>query len=111
MIKLLKGVAFFITVSHGDTASQSDDSSQNSELLPPPVTVKLTSIEVYKENLALLEESVKAAETHEVIFAFQQFKNPMVSRNYTYMLVCICTYMYTSTLYYKVYDCKYVRSS
>ena len=90
MIKLLKGVVFF---SHEDTASQSDGSSQNSELPPPPVTVKLTSIEVYKENLALLEELVKAAETHEVISAFQQFKNPMVSRNYTYA----CSYMYVPT--------------
>ena len=96
MIKLLKGVVFFIFVSHEDTASQSDGSSQNSELLPPPVTVKLTSIEVYKKDLALLEESVKAAETHEVISAFQQFKIPMVSRNYTYACLqgaCVHTYL------------------
>ena len=100
LIKLLKGAVFFVPVSHGDAASQSDGSSQNSELPPPPVTVKLTSIKVYKEDLALLEESVKDAKTHEAISAFKQFKNPMVSRKYYCMYiyvslqgmyVCICT--------------------
>ena len=100
MIKLLKGAVFFVPVSHGDTASQSDGSSQNSELPPPPVTVKLTSIKVYKEDLTLLEESVKDAETHEAISAFKQFKNPMVSRKILLHVrmyvcrVCICMYMY-----------------
>ena len=100
MIKLLKGAVFFVPVSHGDTASQSDGSSQNSELPPPPVTVKLTSIKVYKEDLALLEESVKDAKTHETISAFKQFKNPMVSRKillHVHICIfagCVCMYMY-----------------
>ena len=62
------------------------------------MTVKLTSIEVYKEDLALLEESVKDAETHEAISAFKQFKNPMVSRKILLdvcMYVCrVCMYVY-----------------
>ena len=55
-------------------------------IFPPPVTVKLTSIEVYKEDLALLEELVKAAETYEVISAFQQVKIPWLVET-THMLV------------------------
>ena len=79
MIKLLKGAVFFVPVSHGDTPNQSDGSSQNSELSIQPVTSKLTSIEVYKKDLALLEESVEAADIHETISVFKHFKNPMVS--------------------------------
>ena len=79
MIKLLKGAVFFIPVSHGDTSSQSDGLSQNSELPTEPVIAELTSIDMYRDDLALLEESVKAAEMHEVISVFKQFKNPMVS--------------------------------
>ena len=40
---------------------------------------KLTLIDVYQEELLLLEESIKATETHEAISVFKQFKNPMVS--------------------------------
>ena len=79
MIKLLKGAVFVVPVNHVETTSQSDGTSQNSELSSQPVTAKLTSIEVYKKDLALLKESVKAAETHEAVSAFKQFKNPMVS--------------------------------
>ena len=77
MIKLLKGAVFFIPVSHGHASSQSDGLSQNSELPTEPVIAELTSIDVYRDDLALLE--VKAAETHELISVFKQFKNPMVS--------------------------------
>ena len=56
----------------------------------PPVTAKLTSTKVYKEDLALLEELVKDAETHEAISAFKQFKNPMVSKHlYIYTYACL----------------------
>ena len=59
----------------------------------PPVTTKLTSIKVYKEDLALLEESVKDAETHETISTFKQFKNlSMYVHTYACLqeaLVCI----------------------
>ena len=80
MIKLLKGAVYFVPVTHVDSTSQSDSSSQNNELpTQPAVTTKLTSIKMYREELALLEESVKAAETHESVSAFKQFKNPMVS--------------------------------
>ena len=90
MIKLLKGAVFFVPISHEDTTSQSDGSSQNSEVPTPPVTTKFTSIKVYKEDLALLEESVKDAETHETISTFKQFKNPMVSK-YVCTYVCLFT--------------------
>lgn len=79
MMKLLKGAVFFVPVGHRNATSQSDDLSQNNELTTQPETAKLTSIEVYKEDLALLEESVKAAETHETVSAFKHFKNPIVS--------------------------------
>ena len=80
MIKLLKGAVYFVPVTHGDATSQSDSSSQNNELpAQPAVTTKLTSIKAYREGMALLEESVKAAEAHESISAFKQLKNPMVS--------------------------------
>ena len=79
MIKLLKGAVFFIPVNHDDTTDQSDGSLQSIELSTQPVVAKLTSIDVYQEDLLLLEESVKAAETHEAISVFKQFKNPMVS--------------------------------
>ena len=98
MIKLLKGAVFFVPVSHEDTASQSD-----SELPTPPVTAKLTSVEVYKEDLALLEESVKAAETHEAISAFKQFKNHMVSRKLllrAYVYGCLFAYRVCMHVYY-----------
>ena len=78
-MKLLRGAVFFIPVYHDDTTDQSDGSSQNSEISTQPVVAKLTSIDVYQEDLLLLEESVKAAETHEAISVFKQFKNPMVS--------------------------------
>ena len=78
-MKLLKGAVFFIPVNHNDTTDQSDGSSQNSEISTQPVVAKLTSIDVYQEDLSLLEESVKVAETHEAISVFKQFKNPMVS--------------------------------
>ena len=80
MMKLLKGAVYFVPITHVDTTSQSDSSSQNNELpTQPAVTAKLTSIKAYREELALLEESVKAAEAHESICAFKQLKNPMVS--------------------------------
>ena len=69
----------FIPVNRNDTTDQSDGSLQNSEISAQPVVAKLTSIDVYQEDLSLLEESVKAAETHEAISVFKQFKNPMVS--------------------------------
>ena len=78
MMKLLKGAVFFIPVIRDDTTDQSDDSSQNSKISTQPVVAKLTSIDVYQKDLSLLEESVKAAETHEAISVFKQFKNPMV---------------------------------
>ena len=65
MMKLLKGAVFFIPVIRDDTTDQSDGSSQNSEISTQPVVAKLTSIDVYQEDLSLFEESVKAAETHE----------------------------------------------
>ena len=80
----------FVPVSHEDTTSQSDGSSQNSEVPTPPVTAKLTSIKVYKEDLALLEESVKDAETHEATSAFKQFKYPMVGSKIN---IAVCTYI------------------
>ena len=70
---------FFIAVSHGDADSQSDGSLQNNELITEPVIAELTSNDVKREDLTLFEESVKAAETHDVIYIFKQFKNPMVS--------------------------------
>ena len=79
MIKLLKGAVFFVPVGQRDVTSQSDGSSQNSELVTEPSTAKLTSIEVYKEDLVLLEESIKEAELHEAVSVFKHFKNPMVS--------------------------------
>ena len=78
MMKLLKGAVFFIPVNHDDITDQSDGSSQNSEISTQPVVGKLTSIDVYQDNLSLLEESVKVAETHEAISVIKQFKNPMV---------------------------------
>ena len=78
MIKLLKGAVFFIPVNHDDITDQSDGSSQNSEISTQPVVGELTSIDVYQDNLSLLEESVKAAEIHEAISVIKQFKNPMV---------------------------------
>lgn len=97
MIKLLKGAVFFVPVSHGD--SQSDGLSQNSEVPTPPVTAKLTSIKVYKKDFALLEESVKEAETHEAISAFKQFKNPMVSRKIT-LRTYVCLFTGSISMHY-----------
>ena len=83
MIKLLKGAVFFIPINRDNTTDQSDDQSDGSlqsiELSTQPVVAKLTSIDVYQEDLLLLEESVKVAETHEAMSVFKQFKNPMVS--------------------------------
>ena len=69
----------FIPINHDDSIDQSDDSLPNSELSTPLVVAKLTLIDVYQEELLLLEESIKATETHEAISVFKQFKNPMVS--------------------------------
>ena len=87
MMKLLKGAVFFIPVNHDDTTDQSDGSSQNSEISTQPVVGKLTSIDVYQDNLSLLEESVKVAETHEAISVIKQFKNPMVRLWQRFMVV------------------------
>ena len=89
MMKLLKGAVFFIPVNRDDTTDQSDGSSQNSEISTQPVVAKLTSIDVYQEDLSLLEESVKAAETHEAISVFKQFKNPMVSSKGLWLYVVV----------------------
>ena len=80
MMKLLKGAVFFIPVNCDDTTDQSDGSSQNSEISTQPVVAKLSSIDVYQDNLSLLEESVKVAETLEAISVFKQSKNPMVRK-------------------------------
>ena len=88
-MKLLKGAVFFIPVNRDDTTDQSDSSSQNSEISTQPVVAKLTSIDVYQEDLSLLEESVKAAETHEAISVFKQFKNPMVSSKGLWLYVVV----------------------
>ena len=89
MMKLLKGAVFFIPVNRDDTTDQSDGSSQNSEISTQPVVAKLTSIDVYQEDLSLLEESVKAAEAHEAISVFKQFKNPMVSSKGLWLYVVV----------------------
>ena len=88
-MKLLKGAVFFIPVNRDDTTDQSDGSSQNSEISTQPVLAKLTSIDVYQEDLSLLEESVKAAETHEAISVFKQLKNPMVSSKGLWLYVVV----------------------
>ena len=62
------------------------------------MAAKLTSIDVYQEDLLLLEESVKAAETHEAISVFKQFKNPMVSsKRLYYQLSCVMSPLHTCT--------------
>ena len=100
MIKLLKGAVFFIPVNCDDTTHQSDGSLQTIELSTQSVVAKLTSIDVYQEDLLLLEESVKAAETHEAISVFKQFKNPMVSsKRLCYQLSCIMSQLYTCTCF------------
>ena len=50
-MKLLKGAVFFIPVNRDDTTNQSDGSSQNSEISTQPVVAKVTSIDVYQEDL------------------------------------------------------------
>jgi len=92
MIKLLKGAVFFVPVIQGDATSQPDGSSQNSELPTQPVMAKITSSEVYKEDLSQLEESIKAAETHKAISVFKQLKNLMVS-------VYVAIYVFTMLNY------------
>ena len=68
------------------------------ELSTQVMAAKLTLIDVYQEDLLLLEESVKAAETHEAISVFQQFKNPMVSsKRLCYQLSCVISQLYTCT--------------
>ena len=100
MIKLLKGAVFFIPVNRDDTTDQSDGSLQTIELSTQPVVAKLTSIDVYQEDLLLLEESVKAAETHEAMSVFKQFKNPMVSsKRLCYQLSCVMSQLYTCTCF------------
>ena len=75
---------------------KSDGSLQNSELSTQVMVAKLTLIDVYQEDLLLLEESVKAAETHEAISVFKQFKNPMVSsKRLCYQLSCVMSQLYT----------------
>ena len=71
--------SIFIPINRDDSTDQSDGSLPNSELSTQVMVAKLTLIDVYQEDLLLLEESVKAAETHEAISVFKQFKNPMVS--------------------------------
>ena len=71
--------SIFIPINRDDSTDQSDGSLPNSELATLLVVAKLTSIDVYQEDLLLLEESIKAAETHEAISVFKQIKNPMVS--------------------------------
>ena len=63
----------FIPVNHDDITDQSDGSLENSEISTQLVVAKLTSIDVYQEDLSLLEESVKVAVTHEAISVFKQF--------------------------------------
>ena len=100
MIKLLKGSVFFIPVNHDDTTDQSDGSLQTIELSTQPVVAKLTSIDMYQEDLLLLEKSVKAAETHEAISVFKQFKNPMVSsKRLCYQLSCVMSQLHTCTCF------------
>ena len=79
---------------------QSDGSLQNSELSTQVMVAKLTLIDMYHEDLLLLEESVKAAETHEAISVFKQFKNPMVSnKGLCYQLSCVMSQLHTCTCF------------
>ena len=50
-----------------------------------PDVANLTAIDVYQEVFSLLEESIKAAETHEPISVYKQYKNPMVRNKGLYM--------------------------